>query len=63
MCFFCFFFVFFFVFYFMSDEGKCFAFTFYPIFMKLADNQDRHKISNDFEFRPVRLISFGTNLP
>ena len=27
--------------------------------MKLADNMDRHKILDEFKFRPVRTIVFG----
>ena len=31
--------------------------------MKLADNMDRHKISDEFEFRPVRTTNFGVTCP
>ena len=31
--------------------------------MKVADNLDRHKISNEFEFRPDRTIDFGVTCP
>ena len=33
------------------------------IFMRLADNQDRHKISNKFEFRPDRTSDLGVTCP
>ena len=35
------------------------SFIFYQIFIKLAGNQDRHKISEEFEFRPDRISHFG----
>ena len=31
--------------------------------MKLADNMDRHKISDEFEFPPDRTIDFGVTCP
>ena len=31
--------------------------------MKLADNMDRHKISDEFEFPPDRTIDFGNTCP
>ena len=33
------------------------------IFVKLAGNEDRHKSSNEFEFRPDRIIHFGVIRP
>ena len=36
---------------------------FYQIFVKLADNQHRHKTSNEFEFRPDRISLFGVTHP
>ena len=36
---------------------------FYWIFVKLAGNQDRHKISDEFEFRPVRISHTGVTRP
>ena len=32
-------------------------------FMKLADNQDRHKISDEFDFQPDWTIDFGVTCP
>ena len=31
--------------------------------MKLADNMDMHKLSDEFEFRPDRTIDFGVTCP
>ena len=31
--------------------------------MKRADNMDKHKISDDFEFLPDRTIDFGVTCP
>ena len=31
--------------------------------MRLADNLDRHKISDEFEFRPDRTIYYGVTFP
>ena len=39
------------------------SFIFYRIFVKLAGNQDRHKISDEFEFRPDRISHFGVTCP
>ena len=39
------------------------SFNFYWIFVKLAGNQDRHKISDEFEFRPDRINHFGVMCP
>ena len=39
------------------------SFIFYWIFVKLAGNQDRHKISDDFEFQPDRISHFGVTCP
>ena len=39
------------------------SFIFYRIFIKLAGNQDRHKISDEFEFRPDRISHFGVTCP
>ena len=39
------------------------AFHFYQIFVKLAGNQDRHKISDEFEFRPDPTIDLGVTFP
>ena len=39
------------------------SFIFYWIFIKLAGNQDRHKISDEFEFRPDRIRYFGVTCP
>ena len=35
------------------------AFSVDPIFVKLAGNEDRHNISEEFEFRPDRSILYG----
>ena len=42
---------------------KASSFIFYRIFVKLAGNQDRHKISDEFEFRPDRISHFGVTCP
>ena len=39
------------------------SFIFYWIFVKLADKQDRHKISDEFEFRLDRISHFGVTCP
>ena len=39
------------------------SFIFYQIFVKLAGNQDRHKISDEFKFRPDRISHFGVTCP
>ena len=39
------------------------AFNFDRIFFKLADNKDRHKISDEFDFGPDRTIRFGVACP
>ena len=39
------------------------SFIFDRIFVKLAGNQDRHKISDEFEFRPDRISHFGVTCP
>ena len=38
-------------------------FTFDPIFINLAGNQDSHKILNEFEFQPDRTIHLGVTCP
>ena len=38
-------------------------FIFDQTFIKLADNQDRHKISHEFEFRPDQISHFGVMCP
>ena len=47
--------------------GKCClqasSFIFYRIFVKLAGNQDRHKILDQFEFRPDRISHFWVTCP
>ena len=37
------------------------SFIFYQIFVKLAGNQDSHKISDEFELRLDRISHFGVN--
>ena len=39
------------------------AFIFYLIFFTLADRQDRHKISDGFDFGPDQTIRFGVTHP
>ena len=39
------------------------SFIFDRIFVKLAGNQDRHKISDEFKFRPDRISHFGVTCP
>ena len=39
------------------------SFIFDLTFVKLAGNQDRHKISDEFEFRPDRISYFGVASP
>ena len=39
------------------------SFIFDRIFVKLAGNQDRHKILDEFEFRPDRISHFGVMRP
>ena len=39
------------------------SFIFYQILVKLAGNQDRHKISDEFKFRPDRISHFGVTCP
>ena len=42
-------------------KGNGSAFRFYRIFVELASNQDMHKVSEEFEFRPDRIIPFGVS--
>ena len=37
--------------------------SFYQIIMKLTDNQDNHKISDEFKIRPNRAFHFGVTCP
>ena len=39
------------------------SFIFYQIFVKLAGNQESHKISDEFEFRLDRISHFGVTCP
>ena len=39
------------------------SFIFDPIFVRLVGNQDRHKISDEFEFRPDQMSHFGVTCP
>ena len=39
------------------------SFIFYRNFVKLAGNQDRHKILDEFEFQPDRISHFGVTCP
>ena len=39
------------------------SFIFDRIFIKLVDNQDRHKLSEEFEFQPDRISHFGVTCP
>ena len=44
-------------------EKRClhvfFSVTFNRVFVKLADNEGRHKISDEFEFGPGRTFRYG----
>ena len=40
-----------------------FSVVFDPILFILAGNQDMHKISNEFEFRPVQTTDYGVSCP
>ena len=40
-----------------------YAFSFDPIFVKLTDTEDMHKISDEFEFRSVQTTFFGVRCP
>ena len=46
------------------NPGKCCghdsSFIYHRILIKLAGNKDRHKISDEFDFRPYRNISLGS---
>ena len=48
-------------------NGKCFlhasSFIFDRIIIKVAGNQDRHKSSDDFGFRPDQTTHFGVPCP
>ena len=37
--------------------------VFYPILFILAGNEDMHKISDEFEFRPNRATDYGVSCP
>ena len=39
------------------------SFIFYQIFVKLAGNKDRHKISDEFEYWPDQISHFGVTCP
>ena len=36
---------------------------FYPILFILTGNEDKHKISDEFEFRPDRTTDYGVSCP
>ena len=36
---------------------------FYPVVFILAGNEDMHKISDEFEFRPDRTTDYGVSCP
>ena len=49
-----------------NGENDVSAFSllfFYQIFFKLAGNEDRHKISDEFEFRPDRTTPYRVRCP
>ena len=51
---------------FRGEKKSCFqlfSVTFDWIFVKLADYEDRHKSSNEFEFGPDWIIHFGVIRP
>ena len=37
--------------------------VFYQIFFELADNEDKHKISDEFQFRPDRINPYRVRYP
>ena len=39
------------------------SFIFYQIIIKVAGNQDRHKSSDEFDFRPDQTTHFGVTCP
>ena len=40
-----------------------FSVVFYPVLFILAGNEDVHKISDEFEFRPYRTTDYGVSCP
>ena len=42
-----------------NDVSTFSLLVFHQIVFKLAGNEDRHKISDEFEFRPDRISPFG----
>ena len=47
--------------------GKCYlhasSFIFYPIIIKVAGNQERHRSSDEFDFGPDQTTNFGVTCP
>ena len=46
-----------------NDFSTFFSVVFNLILFILAGNEDRHKISDEFEFRPDRTIDYGVSCP
>ena len=46
-----------------ENDDSPFLGCFYPILFILAGNQDMHKISDEFEFRPDRITDYGVSCP
>ena len=48
---------------FYVQDKKIFSVIFDPIFVKLAGNEDRRNISDEFEFWPGRIFLYGVIRP
>ena len=46
-----------------ENNVSTFSLLFFQIFFKLAGNEDRHKISDEFEFRPDRTTPYRVRCP
>ena len=46
-----------------NDVSTFFSVVFYPILFILAGNENMHKISDEFEFRPDRTSDYGVSCP
>ena len=47
----------------LSNDVSTFSQLFDPILFILAGNEDMHKISDEFEFRPDRTTDYGVSCP
>ena len=45
------------------DVSNFFSVSFDPILFILAGNEDMHKMSDEFEFRPDRITDYGVCCP